>query len=258
MIWSLAVDYYRLFYEPASSGKCSSIKITSRFSQNDIVIARITKQSASEVTRNTCLLNTLLINLCGDSNKVQELITFADGEILKFLTSAVMKIKKETVETAQPRALNDANNNENLDRPQQSQSKPHLQNSVEQIQTANFSLLAFMQCFDELPEDKPFSDLLSREVKSHLSEIAFENAEDAIMGRIESWPRDKLQFASLTFHVLVNRTLGKIASLDRATFVACSDGMNPLSWGRWVLGNYSLAHQTYQFHWTKSVSYITC
>lgn len=183
------------------------------------------------------------------------MITFADAEILKFLTSAVMKIKKVTVESTQPRALNDANNNANLDGPQQSQSKLPFQNSLEQIQTANFSLLAFMQCFDELPgDDEPFSDLLSQKVKSHLSEIASENAKDVIMGRVESWPRNKLQFATLVFQVLVNRTLGKIASQDSTTLVACSDGMNPCSWGRWVFGNYSLAHQTYQFHLSKSVS----
>lgn len=181
----------------------------------------------------------------------------ADGEVLKFLSSAIMEIKKETVRTATPRTFNDANNNANLDEPQESQSKPHSQNSVEQIQTASFALLTFLQCFDELPDDEPFSDLLSREVKSHLSDITIENAGDVVMGRVESWPSDELQIAALMFQVLVNQTLGKLASLNNTTFVACSDGMNPLSWGRWVFGNYSLAHQTYQFNWTKSVSSVT-
>lgn len=169
---------------------------------------------------------------------MHQLITLENEEVLNFLSAAILDIKKRSIDS--------------------SQSLYYLQNSVEQIQTANFALMAFMQCFDEIPIDKSFADLLSNDVKVHLSNLYVKTFKEHAMGKVESWPADPEQYATLIFQVLVTRTLARIynSAVEKPPqpFVACTVGMNPLSWGRWVFGNYAIAHQTYQFRMTKPVS----
>lgn len=237
------VGYYRVSYTPAAAGRSASISLASRNGTSDVLIAKVTENSISEVTRNTCLLITFLIALCESSQKVYELITLENEQVLKYLSAAVLDIKKKATDTSQPP-------------PNPPQSQIRLNNSVEQIQTANFALLAFMQCFDELPEDVLFAELLSTDLKEHLSNLVIKaNAKEVAMGRVKPWPTHKKQYATLTFHVLAYRALAKVSNWNQPSpLIACTSGMNPLSWGRWVFGNYAIGHQTYQLKTRKQVS----
>ena len=235
----------------------ASISIQICNESHNVFIAKILESKISDVTRNACLLIAFLTTICDSDEKLKALITYENKAVLKFLSAAVMKIK--TVTNSQVEEFNNASNNLDLNEPEQSQFQSCFDNSEKQMETAIFALIAFMQCFDELPKNVSFKDYLSRDLKEYICKIDPKNACDLIMGRLKSWPTNKKEYVTLMLQVLINRTWSKFPYYKvttESTLVSCTNGMNPLSWGRWVFGNYSLGHQTYQFKMTKSVSKI--